>query len=46
MEQLDLSEGTVKLHLSNLRRKLDASDRTQALINGVKRGLVKISQAD
>ena len=46
MEQLDLSEGTVKLHLANLRRKLDASDRTQALINGVKRGLVKISQAD
>ena len=46
MEQLDLSEGTVKLHLANLRRKLNASDRTQALINGVKRGLVKISQAD
>ena len=46
MDELDISEGTVKLHLSNLRRKLNASDRTQALINGVKRGLVKISQAD
>ena len=42
MDQLDISEGTVKLHLSNLR-KLNAADRTQALITAVQRGIVHIS---
>ena len=43
MDQLDISEGTVKLHLSNLRKKLNAADRTQALITAVQRGIVQIS---
>ena len=43
MDELDISEGTVKLHLSNLRKKLNAADRTQALITAVQRGIVHIS---
>ena len=43
MDELDISEGTVKLHLSNLRKKLNAADRTQALITAVQRGIVQIS---
>ena len=43
MDELDISEGTVKLHLSNLRKKLNAADRTQALITAVQRGIVLIS---
>ena len=43
MEKLHLSEGTVKLHLTNLRNKLGAADRTQAVVEGVKRGLVQLN---
>jgi len=43
MDKLDISESTVKLHLSNLRKKLNAADRTQALITAVQRGIVQIS---
>lgn len=46
MDELKISEGTVKLHLSNLRKKLDAADRTQALINAVKRGIIQINPAE
>jgi DNA-binding NarL/FixJ family response regulator len=43
MDKLHLSEGTVKLHLTNLRNKLGAADRTQAVVEGVKRGLIEIN---
>ena len=44
MDELDISEGTVKLHLSNLRKKLNAADRTQALITAVQRGIVDLKE--
>lgn len=37
-----ISEKTVKNHVTNILRKLDVTDRTQAVIEGVKRGLVNI----
>ena len=37
-----ISEKTVKNHVTNILRKLDVTDRTQAVIEGVKRGLVFI----
>lgn len=38
---LNISESTVKFHINNLLDKLGASDRTQALILALKRGIVK-----
>lgn len=40
--KLYVSEKTVKNHVTNIFRKLDVSDRTQAVIQGVKRKLVNI----
>jgi DNA-binding NarL/FixJ family response regulator len=40
--RLGVVEGTVKLHITGIFNKLDVSDRTQALIAAVKRGLVQI----
>lgn len=37
-----ISEKTVKNHVTNILRKLDVTDRTRAVIEGVKRGLVFI----
>jgi len=37
-----IAEKTVKNHVTSILRKLDAGDRTQAVIEGVKRGLVAI----
>lgn len=37
-----ISEKTVKNHVTNILRKLEVTDRTQAVIEGVKRGLVNI----
>lgn len=39
---LSLSEETVKRHVSNLMMKLNAQDRTQAVTEGLKRGLIDI----
>ena len=39
-----VSEKTVKNHVTNIFRKLDVSDRTQAVVQGVKRKLVDISR--
>ncbi|MDY7040596.1 MAG: response regulator transcription factor [Chloroflexota bacterium] len=41
-ERLSLSEGTVKNHVSNILGKLQANDRTQAVIIALKRGLVSL----
>jgi len=40
--ELFLSEGTVKNYASNLFSKLGVSDRTQAVIAGLRQGLIDI----
>lgn len=41
-EKLFIAEGTVKSHVVAILRKLDATDRTQAVIIAVKRGIVRL----
>ncbi|MEO0942674.1 MAG: response regulator transcription factor [Cyanobacteria bacterium J06642_12] len=41
-EKLNLSEGTIKFHISHIFQKLGVSDRTQAVIVALKRGLVRL----
>jgi DNA-binding NarL/FixJ family response regulator len=40
--ELGVVEGTVKIHITSIFNKLSVSDRTQALIEAVKRGIVQI----
>ncbi len=40
--KLGLVVGTVKLHVANIYSKLGVSDRTQALVIAVKRGIIEI----
>lgn len=40
--QLGLVVGTVKIHVANIFTKLGVSDRTQALVTAVKRGIIEI----
>jgi DNA-binding NarL/FixJ family response regulator len=42
MSDLSLSEGTVKLHVSNILSKLEVLDRTQAAVQAVRRGIVHL----
>ena len=37
---LRITEGTVKAHVGNIMRKLDADDRTQAAMTALKRGII------
>jgi two-component system NarL family response regulator len=37
---LSITEGTVKAHVSNIMRKLDAADRTQAAMMALRRGII------
>ena len=39
---LQITEGTVKFHVNNILSKLGVSDRTQAVITALKRGLVRL----
>ena len=39
---LGIVEGTVKIHITSIFNKLGVNDRTQALIEAVKRGIVQI----
>jgi two-component system NarL family response regulator len=39
---LSIGEGTVKSHINRILNKLDVSDRTQAVIVAVKRGIVSL----
>ena len=39
---LDITEGTVKLHVSSILGKLDAADRTEAVTVALQRGLVHL----
>lgn len=41
-EVLHISEGTVKFHVNGILRKLDVSDRTQAVLVAIKRGIVNL----
>jgi len=41
-ERLDISDGTVRVHLTNLFRKLNASTRTEAVATAIRRGLVRL----
>jgi two-component system NarL family response regulator len=40
---LGLSDGTVRIHLSHVFEKLGVHDRTQAAMQAVQRGIVKLS---
>jgi len=40
---LDISEQTIKNHVTSILRKLDANARTQAVITAVKRGIITIN---
>ena len=39
---LNISEGTVKVHVNSLLGKLGVSDRTQAVTEALRRGLVHL----
>lgn len=41
-ERLDITDGTVKVHLTNLFQKLNASTRTEAVATAIRRGLVSL----
>lgn len=41
-DALNITEGTVKVHLKNILSKLYANDRTQAVIAALKRGLINL----
>jgi DNA-binding NarL/FixJ family response regulator len=41
-EELSIKEATVKSHVSVILMRLNVSDRTQAVVEGLKRGLVHI----
>lgn len=41
-EQLGVSEETVRTHVKNILRKLDKTNRTQAVFEGVRRGLIAL----
>ena len=40
--QLGVVEGTVKIHITSIFGKLGVADRTQALIEAIKRGIVEL----
>ncbi|HXW05427.1 MAG TPA: response regulator transcription factor, partial [Vicinamibacterales bacterium] len=39
---LDISEGTVKIHVSSILGKLGATDRTEAVTRALQRGIVQL----
>jgi DNA-binding NarL/FixJ family response regulator len=43
-DTLGLAEPTVKIHVNNLLRKLQAKDRTEAAVIALKRGLIHIGR--
>jgi DNA-binding NarL/FixJ family response regulator len=42
--ELDISEGTVKTHMKSILPKLDASDRTHAVMIALKRGILDLDR--
>ncbi len=41
-DSLDISERTVKNHISNIFKKIDVNDRTQAAVFAIKNDLIKL----
>jgi two-component system NarL family response regulator len=41
-EALDITEGTVKLHVSSILGKLGVADRTEAVTVALQRGIVQL----
>ncbi|MEO0455911.1 MAG: response regulator transcription factor [Cyanobacteria bacterium P01_A01_bin.114] len=41
-KSLSISEGTVKFHINNILSKLGVSDRTQAVVTALKRGITRL----
>jgi DNA-binding NarL/FixJ family response regulator len=41
-DQLFISEETVKVHIKHIMEKLGASDRTQAVAIGIRRGIIQL----
>ena len=41
-EHLNISERTVKNHVSSIFKKIDVSDRTQAAVFAIKNNLIKL----
>ncbi len=41
-EQLSVSEETIRTHVKNILRKLNQPNRTQAVLDGVRRGLISL----
>jgi DNA-binding NarL/FixJ family response regulator len=39
---MNISEHTVKVHLKNILRKLDAADRTRAVTTAIQRGIIRL----
>ena len=44
--KLDISNQTVKNHISSILRKLAVNDRTQAVVYAMRRGWIKVAQAE
>jgi DNA-binding NarL/FixJ family response regulator len=42
--QLNISEQTIKNHITSILRKLDANARTQAVITALKRGFITLDK--
>lgn len=40
--ELDVTEATIKAHVTNVLSKLGVADRTQAILAGIKRGLIHV----
>lgn len=40
--ELNITEGTVKFHINSILKKLDVRDRTQAVVRGLQRGIVRL----
>jgi two-component system, NarL family, response regulator len=40
--ELNITENTVKFHVTNVMLKLGASDRTQAVVNALQQGIIKL----
>ena len=40
--QLSITESTVKTHITNIFQKLDTSDRTEAVTQAIKRGIIQL----
>jgi DNA-binding NarL/FixJ family response regulator len=43
---LNVSEQTIKNHITSILSKLDANARTEAVVKAIKRGLININQED